>query len=87
LTRQGTSESSAILDPLPERIAGAKALPWSTYANEPPVGQLHLASCATINFTVGLLSAVPELFPLTLFGTGGDEVNVQCYEDDGAEAA
>ena len=35
-----------------------------------------------INFTVGLLSAVTEMFPLTLFSMGRDEVNAQCYVDD-----
>ncbi|KAH9983700.1 N-acetylhexosaminidase [Russula compacta] len=74
--------TSAISYSHPEHIACADASPWSTYANEPPAGQLRLASPATINFTVGLLSAVAELFPSTLFSTGGDEINVRCYEDD-----
>ncbi|KAH8986692.1 hypothetical protein EDB92DRAFT_1948974 [Lactarius akahatsu] len=50
----------------PEHIACSKATPWATYANLPPVGQLRLASPATVNFTVGLLSAVAKLFPSTL---------------------
>ncbi|KAI9442927.1 N-acetylhexosaminidase [Lactarius indigo] len=66
----------------PEHIACAEATPWVTYANEPPAGQLRLASPATVNFTVGLLSAVAKLFPSTLFGTGGDEINARCYQDD-----
>jgi hexosaminidase len=66
----------------PEHIACAEATPWLTYANEPPAGQLRLASPATINFTMGMLSAVAELFPSTLFGTGGDEINARCYNDD-----
>ena len=48
----------------------------------PPAGRLRLASPAIINFTMGLLSAVAELFPSTLFGTGGDEINIQFYADD-----
>jgi hexosaminidase len=52
------------------------------YANEPPAGQLRLASPATINFTASLLSAIAELFPSTLFATGGDEINAQCYQAD-----
>jgi hexosaminidase len=28
------------------------------------------------------LSAIAELFPSTLFSTGGDEINVRCYQDD-----
>ena len=66
----------------PEHVACAEATPWSTYANEPPAGQLRLASPGTINFTVGLLSSVAGLFPSTLFSTGGDEINAQCYADD-----
>ncbi|KAH8992276.1 beta-hexosaminidase [Lactarius hatsudake] len=66
----------------PEHIACAEATPWSTYANEPPASQLRLASPATVNFTVDLLSAVAKLFPSTLFSTGGDEINARCYQDD-----
>ncbi|KAI0299509.1 N-acetylhexosaminidase [Russula brevipes] len=66
----------------PEHVACAEATPWLTYAAEPPAGQLRLASPATINFTVGLLSAVASLFPSTLFSTGGDEINTRCYHDD-----
>jgi hexosaminidase len=74
--------NSAISKSHPEHVACAEASPWSTYANEPPAGQLRLASPATVNFTVGLLSAVAELFPSTLLSTGGDEVNARCYADD-----
>jgi hypothetical protein len=51
----------------PEYAACVEATPWSTYTNEPPVGQLRLASPGTINFTVDMLSAVAGLFPSTLF--------------------
>jgi hexosaminidase len=66
----------------PEHVACAEATPWSTYANEPPAGQLRLASPSTVNFTVGMLSSVAGMFPSTLFSTGGDEINAQCYADD-----
>lgn len=66
----------------PEHVACAESTPWSTYANEPPAGQLRLASPDTINFTAGLLSSVAGLFPSTLFSTGGDEINARCYADD-----
>ncbi|KAI9436475.1 glycoside hydrolase superfamily [Lactarius indigo] len=36
----------------------------------------------TVNFTIGLLSAVVKLFPSTLFGTCGDEINARCDQDD-----
>ncbi|KAH9035873.1 N-acetylhexosaminidase [Lactarius pseudohatsudake] len=74
--------TSAISKAHPEHIACAEATPWATYANDPPAGQLRLASPATVNFTVGLLSAVAKQFPSTLFSTGGDEINARCYQDD-----
>ena len=74
--------TSAISKTYPQYVACAEATPWATYANEPPAGQLRLASPATINFTVDLLSAVAEMFPSTLFSTGGDEINMPCYQND-----
>ncbi|KAF8877161.1 glycoside hydrolase superfamily [Gymnopilus junonius] len=49
---------------------------------EPPAGQLRLARAATTNFTSGMLAAAPSLFSSHYFGTGGDEVNENCYDDD-----
>ncbi|KAH6912581.1 beta-hexosaminidase [Coprinopsis sp. MPI-PUGE-AT-0042] len=66
----------------PEHIACFEASPWTKYANEPPAGQLRLASRATIDFTSGLLTAVAKLFPSKLISTGGDEINANCYADD-----
>ena len=74
--------TSAISKAHPEHIACAEAKPWITYANEPPAGQLRLASSATIDFTASLLTAAAKLFPSTLFATGGDEINVRCYQND-----
>jgi hexosaminidase len=66
----------------PEHIACAEAEPWETYANEPPAGQLRLASAATANFTASLLSSIAITLPSTLFSTGGDEININCYTKD-----
>ena len=66
----------------PEHIACAEAQPWETYANEPPAGQLRLASAATTNFTASLISSIAKTLPSTLFSTGGDEINTQCYAHD-----
>jgi hexosaminidase len=63
-------------------LSPADAKHWRTYANKPPVGQLRLSSPATIDFTASLLNAAAKLFPATLFATGGDEINMQCYQDD-----
>lgn len=55
----------------------------TTYRHtEPPAGQLRLASPETTNFTAGLLTAAAKMFPSTLFSTGGDEINANCYTQD-----
>jgi len=71
----------------PEHIACPEATPWATFANEPPAGQLRFASPATTTFTANLLSAVAKMFPSTLFSTGGDEINTNCYDADPATQA
>ena len=49
---------------------------------EPPAGQLRLASPTVVNYTEGLFSTVADMMPSTLLSTGGDELNIPCYEDD-----
>ncbi|KAF8195383.1 glycoside hydrolase family 20 protein [Pholiota molesta] len=66
----------------PEHIACAQATPWENFANEPPAGQLRLASQATTNFTANLVASIARTLPSTLFSTGGDELNVNCYTQD-----
>ncbi|KAF8817042.1 N-acetylhexosaminidase [Phlegmacium glaucopus] len=66
----------------PEHVACAQAVPWENFANEPPAGQLRLASAATANFTASLISSIARTLPSTLFSTGGDELNVNCYAQD-----
>jgi len=66
----------------PEHIACSQATPWSAFANEPPAGQLRLASAATTSFTTQLISSIARTLPSTLFSTGGDELNTNCYAKD-----
>ncbi|KAJ7776774.1 glycoside hydrolase family 20 protein [Mycena maculata] len=66
----------------PDFVACNQASPWSTFANEPPAGQLRLASPATINFTANLFTAAAKVLPSKYFSTGGDEVNTECYAQD-----
>ncbi|TFK48771.1 beta-hexosaminidase [Heliocybe sulcata] len=66
----------------PEYIACNQASPWSTYANEPPAGQLRFTDPAVVNFTTNLFSAVAKTLPSLMVSTGGDELNIQCYTDD-----
>lgn len=49
---------------------------------EPPAGQLRLATPSTINFTTSLVASVAKNFRSSLFSTGGDEVNTNCYAQD-----
>ncbi|KAF5382459.1 hypothetical protein D9615_002743 [Tricholomella constricta] len=79
--------TSIIAKSHPEHIACFEASPWTQFANEPPAGQLRLASEATTNFTTSLLKAAASMFPSTLFSTGGDELNANCYDKDAATQA
>ena len=74
--------TSVISKTFPEHIACPEATPWSTYANEPPAGQLRIASPDTVNFTTSLLVNAAKMFPGNYFSTGGDEINAKCYADD-----
>ncbi|KAI5123101.1 hypothetical protein M0805_001457 [Coniferiporia weirii] len=66
----------------PEHVACYLSTPWSEFANEPPAGQLRLATPATLNFSVTLVESVSSKFRSSLFSTGGDEVNANCYTQD-----
>ncbi|KAI0076763.1 N-acetylhexosaminidase [Panus rudis PR-1116 ss-1] len=74
--------TSVISKSHPEHIACPEATPWASFANEPPAGQLRLASDETTKFTANLLAAVAKLFPSHYFSTGGDEINANCYAQD-----
>ncbi|KAG6900656.1 hypothetical protein C0993_006760, partial [Termitomyces sp. T159_Od127] len=74
--------TAAIAASHPEHIACSQASPWSQFAGEPPAGQLRLTSAATTNFTAELISSMAKTLPSTLFSTGGDEVNTNCYLQD-----
>ncbi|KAK7054384.1 Glucosamine-6-phosphate isomerase (Glucosamine-6-phosphate deaminase) (GNPDA) (GlcN6P deaminase) [Paramarasmius palmivorus] len=72
--------TSSIGNSHPEHIACFQ----STNGNlgDPPSGQLRLASDATLNFTLDVLSSVAKTLPSKFFATGGDEVNQPCYAQD-----
>ncbi|KAJ7258728.1 N-acetylhexosaminidase [Mycena haematopus] len=74
--------TEAISPSHPEYIACSQASPWSTFANEPPAGQLRLATPAVVNFTAALFSAAARVMPSKYFSTGGDELNTECYAQD-----
>ncbi|KAK0487111.1 N-acetylhexosaminidase [Armillaria novae-zelandiae] len=79
--------TAIISEAYPDHIACAGATPWGTYANEPPAGQLRIASSATVNFTTSLVSAISSMFTSKYFSTGGDEINANCYTEDAATQA
>jgi len=55
-------------------------IPWII---EPPAGQLRVANATTTQFTANLMKEVSSMFPSKLFSTGGDELNTNCYINDG----
>ncbi|KAI0075466.1 N-acetylhexosaminidase [Panus rudis PR-1116 ss-1] len=74
--------TTAIGAAYPEHIACLNKSPWSKYANEPPAGQLRIASNATISFVETLFQTVIGLLNSTMMSSGGDEVNLPCWMED-----
>ncbi|KAI8969460.1 N-acetylhexosaminidase [Trametes punicea] len=74
--------TTAISAAFPEHIACAGKTPWSRYASEPPAGQLRIASPSTLSFASTLFSSVASSLPGTMMSSGGDEVNLPCWEED-----
>ena len=74
--------TSVISKSFPQHVACPEATPWATYANEPPAGQLRVASPDTVSFAANLLVNAAKMFPGNYFSTGGDEINANCYTDD-----
>jgi hexosaminidase len=68
----------------PNFIACIDEAPWTTFANEPPAGQIRIANPAAVNFTGDMLAAVARTLPSSLFSIGGDEINIPCYTNDSA---
>ncbi|KEI36174.1 glycoside hydrolase family 20 protein [Mixia osmundae IAM 14324] len=68
----------------PDHVACHDAMPWQAYSVEPPAGQLRIASDTTTAFARGIVQSVARRFAGSLFSTGGDEVNTNCYAEDAA---
>lgn len=66
----------------PEHVACANKMPWSRYASEPPAGQLRIANESTIAFSKELFDSVADVFAGPMMSSGGDEVNLPCWEED-----
>ncbi|KZW01509.1 glycoside hydrolase family 20 protein [Exidia glandulosa HHB12029] len=76
--------SGAIGKAYPEHVACPESRPWGGYAAEPPSGQLRIASPDTVDFTSKMFTALASKMPGKYFSTGGDEVNINCYNQDEA---
>ncbi|KAH9885996.1 N-acetylhexosaminidase [Cubamyces lactineus] len=74
--------TTAISAAHPEHIACAAKSPWSKYASEPPAGQLRIASPSTLSFARAMFDSVAATLPGTMMSSGGDEVNLPCWEED-----
>ncbi|KAI0816052.1 N-acetylhexosaminidase [Trametes gibbosa] len=74
--------TTAISAAFPEHIACPAKSPWSKYASEPPAGQLRIASSSTLEFARTMFSAIADTLPGTMMSSGGDEVNLLCWEED-----
>ncbi|KAI0087447.1 N-acetylhexosaminidase [Irpex rosettiformis] len=66
----------------PDHVACANKMPWSMYASEPPAGQLRIANESTIAFSKELFDSVASMFTGPMMSSGGDEVNLPCWEED-----
>lgn len=49
---------------------------------EPPAGQLRFVNATVTSYIADLFVAAAKMFPSTLFSTGGDELNTNCYAAD-----
>lgn len=50
---------------------------------EPPAGQLRFTDKNVIEFVQSLFKSTAQLSMSKLFSTGGDEINTNCYDQDG----
>ena len=73
--------SASIANAYPELITAFNESDWSTFAAEPPTGQLRLNSSEVYDFLRTLFADIlPRVSPFTsLFHNGGDEVNVNAF--------
>ncbi|EJU02943.1 N-acetylhexosaminidase [Dacryopinax primogenitus] len=74
--------TASVYESHPEYVACWNFEPWTTYANEPPSGQLRFAVPEVLNFTQQMFASVLSTLPGSGFSTGGDELNTNCYVND-----
>lgn len=64
---------------LPSRLP---RLSITSVGEEPPSGQLRLASPKAIDLATSIFRSVASNFPSKYLSTGGDELNTACYSQD-----
>ncbi|KAG0174929.1 hypothetical protein DFQ28_003646 [Apophysomyces sp. BC1034] len=55
---------------------------WAEYAAEPPSGQINPISTEAWQLIKDIVKEGTEVFPDTLYHSGGDEINTKCWERD-----
>jgi hexosaminidase len=55
---------------------------WAKYAAEPPAGQLNPTNDEAFQLIKDLVKEGTDTFPDTLYHTGGDEINTDCWDLD-----
>lgn len=56
--------------------------PWQSYCEEPPCGQLNVANNNSYTILAQIYKEMVDLFgPLDLFHFGGDQVNLNCWNE------
>ncbi|KAI8973000.1 glycoside hydrolase superfamily [Pilobolus umbonatus] len=55
---------------------------WANYAAEPPAGQLNPIRSDVFDLVKDIVAEGTEIFPDSLYHTGGDEINDKCWETD-----
>ncbi|KAL1406042.1 Glucosamine-6-phosphate isomerase (Glucosamine-6-phosphate deaminase) (GNPDA) (GlcN6P deaminase) [Vanrija albida] len=74
--------TSIIGEAYPDYIACHDKRPWTGRAHQPPAGQLRFADSQVTEFTSKLFRAAMGVTRSQYFGTGGDEINMKCMEED-----
>lgn len=70
--------TASIFHSHPDYVTCYEKSPWTTYANEPPAGQVRFDLPEVQNFFAGIFEGATSLLRSPFFGTGGDELNQNC---------
>lgn len=74
--------TQSVAESHPDLVSCIDRRPWSSYAAEPPAGQLDLENDDVTPFVYEVLDDLLPIIQSNYFGTGGDELNPKCYDMD-----